>query len=155
MDYKEIKILLDKYFEGNSSLNEEKLLQEYFTRNENIPDDLLYAKEIFSHFRSESAVHFEDTERRKMRINSKNVLRIMGVAASIAVFVSIIMFFKKPKEKKVYAVINGVEITDRNIAIHETKKALLLISDNLNQGTRDLSYLSKFNEVERLVSKNK
>jgi hypothetical protein len=52
MNTEKIEKLLDKYFEGETSLEEEKRLRDYF-RNENLPDHLqsyrdqiLYAKEL-------------------------------------------------------------------------------------------------------------
>ncbi len=44
MDYNAIRILLDKYWEGETSLEEEALLQTFFINNqEELPEDLAAA----------------------------------------------------------------------------------------------------------------
>src|SRR5690554_6501649 len=47
MESVNIKKLLDAYFEGNTSLAEEKILQEYFTTGA-VADDLLEYQPLFS-----------------------------------------------------------------------------------------------------------
>ena len=82
MDYIEVNALLNKYFEGNSSVKEEALLRDYFTQNKNIPPELMYAKAMFGCFKSEKDVHFDDKGRTSMR---RPIIRILTAAASIAV----------------------------------------------------------------------
>ncbi len=43
----------------------------------------------------------------------------------------------------------------KELAIDETQKALLLISEKLSHSTADLSYLSKFTDIEKKFTKNK
>ena len=51
MDYNKIKTLLDKYFEGKTSLSEENLLSEYFNQSDDIHPDFEYAKDMFQYFK--------------------------------------------------------------------------------------------------------
>ena len=156
MEYVKIKILLEKYFDGESSLEEERALREYFTRNEVVPEEFAYARELFLYFNEESDVRFENSEVVKTkRLQRKYLLRLTGIAASILLIAGVLFYALRPETQVTYAVINGVKITDKEIAIKETRKALLLISDNLNEGTKDLGYLTKLNEVQQLISKNK
>jgi hypothetical protein len=55
MKNKEIKILLEKYFDGESTVHEEKILRHYFLYEE-VADDLQEYKIIFSAFESESKI---------------------------------------------------------------------------------------------------
>jgi len=82
MDYSEVKALLNKYFEGNSSVKEEALLRDYFTQNETIPSELMYAKAMFGYFKSDKYLHLDEKGRSSLR---RPIIRILTVAASIAV----------------------------------------------------------------------
>jgi len=86
MDYNKIKNLLEEYFNGNSSLLEEKTLREYFLQNKNIPADLEYARQMFLHFKNESVIKFDKTAKNNTRgINTQRIIRISGIAAGILI----------------------------------------------------------------------
>jgi hypothetical protein len=157
MDYNEIATLLDKYFEGNTSLAEEKILKEYFTQTQNVAPELLYAKDMFAHFEKELNVKYvKPTDTKGRILNIKNFIRLSSIAASIVVLLGIaFLLTQKPSEEIVYAYINGKPITNKDLAMLQTKKALFLISDNLNQGTKELHQISKFNEIEQQITKTK
>ena len=46
MSLSELKILLDKFYNGTTSLKEENLLREFFT-SDRVPSDMIADKEIF------------------------------------------------------------------------------------------------------------
>ena len=46
MSLSELKILLDKFYDGTTSLKEENLLREFFT-SDRVPSDMIADKEIF------------------------------------------------------------------------------------------------------------
>lgn len=45
---KEIRLLLNKFYEGTSSDEDERELMEFFAENDSLPDDLKADKEVFS-----------------------------------------------------------------------------------------------------------
>ena len=151
MDYKELKKSVDKFFNGETNLKEEQVLKAYFKNSKDIPPDLLYAKELFCHFISESQ---ETTDmpavKKGKRISAGYVLS--GIAASIIVIFGFLYFTGKENET-VYAYVNGIPVTDEDQALKETYKAFNLISKHLNRGTKDLNYLNKFNKIETLIKK--
>ncbi|MCQ2114104.1 MAG: pyruvate ferredoxin oxidoreductase [Bacteroidaceae bacterium] len=51
MDYKYIEQLLERYWQGESTLEEEKILQSFFTQ-ENIPSNMQCYKDLFIYERS-------------------------------------------------------------------------------------------------------
>lgn len=155
MDYKELKAVLAKYLEGNSSIEEEKKLRNYFLQQEDIPAEFQYAKDLFTHYHKESTENFEDAKIRYLRKTRQRNIRMTAVAAGILLLAGLFAIFLKPRRNVAYAYINGKPVTDKNIAMEETKKALFLVSENLNQGTEQLYHLSKFKETERLISKDK
>jgi hypothetical protein len=157
MDYNKITTLLDKYFEGNTSLAEEEILKEYFSQNQNIAPDHLYAKSMFAHFEKELNVKYKKPANAKARIvKMKYYVRLLSVAASILIILGVVFLLtQKPSEEIVYAYINGKPITNKEQAMLHTKKALFYISDNFNLGTRELHQISKLNEIELLITKTK
>lgn len=60
MKPEKIKKLLDRYFEGNSSLEEEKQLRHYFTES-TIADDLLMYRPIFQVLDAEQDIKLPET----------------------------------------------------------------------------------------------
>jgi hypothetical protein len=157
MDYNEITHLLEKYMESNTSVDEEKMLKEYFLYTENIAPEHLYAKSMFVHFDMEKDIKYVKSNKVKARVvNMKYIIRLSSIAASILIIFGIVFLFtQKTSEEVVYAYINGKPITNKELALHQTKKALFFISDNLNQGTKELNQFSKFNEIEQLITKTK
>lgn len=157
MDYNEITALLDKYLEGNTSLTEEKMLKDYFSQAQNIAPELLYAKDMFAHFEKELNIKYvKPTDTKGRILIMKNFIRLSSIAASIVILLGIaFLLTQKPSEEIIYAYINGKPITNKDMAMLQTKKALFLISDNLNQGTKELHQISKFNEIEQQLTKTK
>ena len=154
MDYKEAKILTDKFFEGNTSLKEEHVLKDYFNSSKNIPSDLFYAKELFCQNEKEANETVDEFKfHRTKRFSARSVIAFSGIAASIILLFGIMFFTLDKNNETVYAYYNGMPITDENQALEETYKAINLISKNLNRGTADLNYLNKFNRIETLIKK--
>lgn len=151
MDYNKIEQLLDKYFEGETSINEENILKEFFATENNIPEDLLYAKSMFSHFVREKEFVFN----KNIKAPQKNLYYyISGIAASIFLAMFLLFSHSKQDDKIIYAYINGKAITDKNVAEQYTKQILLAVSQNLDKGTKNLNYLNKLNKVELLIKKD-
>lgn len=82
MEYSRAKALLEKYYDGNSSLQEEEQLMEYFLHTQKIPNELLDVKAIFMHFKSAKEIQFPEEEKKKVSLNTA---RLLAIAASVAV----------------------------------------------------------------------
>ena len=96
----EIIQLLTKYYEGNSTIEEERLLKEYF-RGPGVPEELLEEQEIFRSFSRisnsdvpEPSADFElrifaaiDREEKRTAIPGRRRLYVMlsGVAAALLI----------------------------------------------------------------------
>ena len=154
MDYNRIEELLDKYFDGNTSVSEENELKLFFTSNNNIPDNLLYAKNIFGFFKEEKSVVFPKKIKEKP-VKKIRLSYISGIAASIFIAMFLIFSNVKKEDKIIYAYVNGKAITDKKIAEEYTRQALLAVSQNLDKGTKNLNQLNQLNKVEMLIKKEK
>ncbi len=58
MDYKYIEQLIDRYFEGETTLEEEHILREFFAQNE-VPEHLLQWKPLFQAERDLATAHLD------------------------------------------------------------------------------------------------
>ena len=118
-----IKQLLDKYFEGKTSLQEEQTLRNYF-RQDNIDESLLEFKPMFDFFNAERELTMleenetivipEQTNRPKR--NKILFSRIsIGIAASFMLFLSIkFTFFNQQKDVLTQSIVyvDGKKFTD-------------------------------------------
>jgi len=160
MEFKDLELLLDKYFEGNSTLEEEKQIREFFRTNSDLPEKLVETKAMFEFFQNESV---KQTELQLIQIaNWKSVKStnkrkiyylISGIAASLLLLISILTYTDNSEEQKVYAYINGKPIMNEQVAKMEAKRALLLVSSNFNHGAENLNHLSTFSKAEELIVK--
>lgn len=146
MESNNIEQLLEKYFEGETSIVEEQVLKDYFN-SENITSHLEIYKPIFSYF---SAAKTE-----KMNLapalpsNKRFKTAWIGVAASLIVAVGILTFWDKPSEKQ--DELGSFE--DPEIAFRETQKALAMLSVKLNVGIQSLEYVNEYEKSKKVIFK--
>jgi len=154
MDISQIKHLLAKYFEGNTTLEEEKVLQAHFTEEREIAADLLPLKNQFMLFQtgrdfkfdivtleSKIAGQIDALDQQIKAVPQRlNISRFL-IAASVALMMGIagvIVYQTK---------INNVKdtFTDPQLAYNETQKTLLYVSQKMNKGIEPLANISKIN----------
>ena len=140
-----IENLLVKYFQGETSIAEEKELKEYFASSDIAPSLEQY-KPIFGYAVRAKQERFTA----KIPLNTIKRKRVvwLSVAASVAVLLGVGLFtfnhYNQPKSNDLGS------YDDPEVAFRETQKALALISKSVNKGIRSMNYL---NEYER--SKNR
>lgn len=123
-----IRQLLEKYFEGQTSLDEECLLRKYFMQDD-IPESLQIYKPMFAFFNEERG---EEELPKKNRSSVRMWLRIAGMsaAASIVLFFSVRFFSHKDvdihSESIVY--IDGKKYTDIKTIRSQTLNTLEIFS---------------------------
>lgn len=138
MELAKINQLLEAYFEGNTTLEEEARLQHYFS-SEEVPAELMPYAPIFV---SQVAAR-EERSSRAIEIpveSSKYSFRKWSMAASIAVVLGVgsLLFFQN----------NGLtaEQEEALAAYNQAKETMYLLSENLNKGTSKITYLDEFAE---------
>ena len=98
-----INHLLEKYFEGDTSQDEEKKLYEYFLSSDILPEHQQY-KPIFQHFNSEKMVRISNSDfdkgiiaqiysLQKRKTIFKVIYKISTVAASLLIIIGSLYFF--------------------------------------------------------------
>ncbi|MCD6090571.1 MAG: hypothetical protein J7J72_03660 [Bacteroidales bacterium] len=153
MDYREIKTLLEKYLEGESSIQEEDELKRFFNENENIPEELLFAKKLFRFFGDEKTIEYTKEFEHKKPRRKINLYTLSGIAATLLLALFFVFSNYKTKEKIIYAYINGEAITDINIAKEQTKQILYATSQKISTGIESLNRVGDLMNPELLIKK--
>ena len=153
MELAKIEALLEQYFEGNTSLQEEARLQEYFTTAE-VPDHLAPYKDMFAGFalmqtqESHTPVQLPQEEKKRNPFWGYAAAAVIGVLLSIGLF----MNSGNGTEGTETATLTP-EQQEAMIAFEEAKKALQMMSGNLNDGIEEMAYLSEFEKATNQIFK--
>lgn len=160
MDYNTARTLLDKYWNCETSLEEEEQLRSYFQRDD-VPDDLGKYRDLFRFYVNERSTElnkeFDDKILKKLGSDRKEGhQRYLGwmykAAAAVLLILSFFVIHErfirvKDQAKKV------VEDTfsDPEKALEETKRVLFFVSEKINKGKEEAARLNKFKKAEDVV----
>lgn len=145
-----IKLLLEKYYQGESTLKDEALIKEFFANNE--VDDELYAdKQLFLSLindDSENDLNFNFEEVVQNAINSTGEKRGKGInyrlittwAAAAAVVLLVIGVGWLTTSKSTESVFVDT-YEDPQVAMQETQKILALVGSKINRAQEELKPL--------------
>src|SRR6266850_2059260 len=158
MDSKHIEQLLEKYWNCETSLEEEQQLREYF-RGENIPGQWKEASELFRYFEQQRHQPlmdqtFETVVLKKIRKESQrgkeySIMRnVVRIAAGLIVVIAA-TFIVRQEIRKSYPPEDT--FSDPKMAFEETKKALMMISKGFGKGQKEASKINVFNDAEQKV----
>ncbi len=139
-EFYEIRQLLNLYYGGLTTPDDEKKLISLLQREEHLPDDIASDRDIVMALAAGHAADVPDgmtdsimrlVERLELEerrnVAGRHLIALAGVAASLAIVVSVIMFLVKSSSP------NPHEITDPQTAFNETERALLMVSESLNK----------------------
>ena len=121
--FEEIKKLIDIYFEGETTLEQEEELRNYFT-SDSIADDLKQYQAIFGYFadkRKKPQITIDTEDDAIINAPIKTIFKrrkiigytISGIAASIVLFITILLFSNQQNQTEdifcegTYVIING------------------------------------------------
>jgi hypothetical protein len=149
MEYQQIKILLERYFQGDSSLEEEKMLRQYFS-GPAIDERFLAYQPMFQLFAEEQKLEMDSDSAENMlkqlratpvkRLSplSKAVPWMLRVAAALVLVVGMWWAYNYRQETAQTAAVDWskYEITNEKEALRLTKGAFMKASKTLNQGAQ-------------------
>ncbi|MDO4782642.1 MAG: hypothetical protein Q4A09_05410 [Capnocytophaga felis] len=137
---KKIESLLEKYFEGETSLQEEKELQEYFN-SEQVDASLEKYKPMFKYFQKAGLEEFTKKELSLNKPKKRNLFWKIGIAATfLGVFFGISYHLKQQKQQQ-----------EAEMVFEQVKEALEMVSVNYNKGTTKITYLKEFDETTNKI----
>jgi hypothetical protein len=167
MDSNKIEALLNKYWNCETSLEEEQQLRDYFKQG-NIPEQLKEAASLFRYFelqkkKSLNDVAFDSQVLSKTRpagkgIMMKVVYNSMRIAAGLLVVVMAVWFIRErvrstDTETATTEVVDTYD--DPKIALEETKKALLMISKSFGRAKEETKKINILNDAQQEIKKDK
>lgn len=152
-----IDSLLEKYWAGESSLEDEQILHLYFSQNKIAPNHIELVP-FFAYLKHEKEVSIDVTEAVMEKINRMPVQtkviqlgwrKIISIAASIALMLSVsLAVFQYQQLKKIELTSMDTYQTPEE-ALEQTKAALAYLSARMNRGTdKALDGISKTKTLE-------
>lgn len=141
-----IEKLLEKYFEAETTIAEEKELKDYFASSD-VAQHLEHYKPIFGYVTQAKQEQFTAT----IPLNTKKRKSVvwLSVAATVAVMFGVALFtINQPTESEDLGTYD-----DPEVAFRETQKALALISESVNKGIGSMSYINEYEQSKNKIFK--
>lgn len=148
MESTRIEKLIDNYFEGQTSIAEEKELKAYFSSSDVAPHLEQY-RDVFGYFNQAKDQHF--TKSLPLQPRKQFNVFWLSIAASVVIaFGVVIMKFAddQPQSSGEYGTYDNPEI-----ALAETQKALALVSEKLNVGIESVNYINEYENSKNRIFK--
>ena len=149
MEYNEIRRLLDRYFDGETTLDEEQALRRFFASTADVPADLRYAAPMFAY----AAEKRTQTRPVAAKASSKRFSHRLGsIAASVAAAACIVLgamtVFRGGDlaadivPEQAYCYLDGRAITDRAEAERVARGVLDGVQADLKRSSEMLATVS-------------
>ena len=148
MELNKIAILIEKYFQGDTTITEENILRDYFSGSD-VNNQLEKYKPLFQFQIKERKVNFNQNINLKNK--NQNVIWF-SVAASFLFFVGLITFLSISDET-IPKSNNLGSYQDPKHAFLQTQKALAMLSSNVNVGINSVQHLEEFEVAKNKVFK--
>ena len=139
MEYSKIKDLLDLYFKGNTTLDQEMSLRTYFN-SEGVDDRLKPYTVLFNTFDKAAQDVFEGSLLipEKTRFNQRWWLKVAVVMISI---IGVAGFMYSTNSK-------AIQEREALAALKQSKDAMYLMASQFNKATKTLSLVDQFQETK-------
>ena len=147
MELKLVEQLLEKYFQGATTIAEEKQLKAYFSSNDVAPHLAKYQM-LFGYFETQKGTQYE--QKLPLQPRKQNTVKWIGIAASFVVLFGLATFYfypSEPKHEDLGTYGNPEE------ALAATHKALLMVSKQVNVGIESVVYLEEYEKTKKTIFK--
>lgn len=162
MDLHKAEQLLEKYWQCETSLEEEQALREFF-RQRGAPASMKAPADLFQFFETEKEKsldnNFERTVTKKLSTRRRGKIvsmvsfgNIARIAAGIAVLVAATLFIRQEIRKSYPQELQDT-YSDPKMAFEETKRALEMISNSFGVAKKEASKIQLLNEAEKKIQK--
>jgi hypothetical protein len=144
-----IEKILDKYFEGETSIAEENELKDYFSSSD-VAQHLKPYQPIFGYFSQAKEQQF--TQEIPLQTKKPNKVMWLSIAASVVMMlgVSTMMYFENNESKQFVAC---TPEDSPELAFEQTQKALALVSEHLNTGIQSVGYINEYENSKNKIFK--
>lgn len=143
-----IEKLLEKYFEAQTSIAEEKELKAYFSSSD-VAQHLEQYQPLFGYAIKAKQEQFTATI--PLKTKKRNRVVWLSVAASVVVLLGVGLFTFNNYNQSEYEDLGTIE--DPEIAFRETQRALDMISESVNRGIGSMEYIKEYEQSKNKVFK--
>jgi len=151
MELNRIENIIEKYFQGETSIAEEKELKEYFS-SPDVAQHLEQYKPMFGYF---SQVKEQKSMQEIPLQSKKRNVAWLSIAASVVVLLGIGTFIYV-SEKNTPPVVAQSELgtyDNPEEALAATQKALAMLSNNVNVGIESVQYIQEYEQSKNKIFK--
>lgn len=151
MEFNKIENILEKYFQGETSIAEEKELKDYFS-SPDVAQHLEQYKPMFGYF--SQVKEQKSTQTIPLKTNKRNVAWL-SIAASVVVLLGVGTYFYVSEKNAAPAVAQTELGTYDNPeeALAATQKALAILSSNVNVGIESVQYINEYEQSKNKIFK--
>lgn len=148
MELDKIEQLLEKYFDAQTSIEEENELKKYFSSSD-VAQHLQQYKPLFGYTIQARQEQFSAIL--PLKTNKRKSIIWISAAASVIVLLGVSLFtynhYNQPKSNDLGT------FDDPEIAYKETQKALAMISEHVNIGIGSMNYLNEYEQSKNKIFK--
>lgn len=148
MELRTIERLLEKYFDAETSMAEERELKAYFS-SQDVAPHLEQYRAMFGYFAQAKTQQFDKPIPLKPGKRRMSVAW-MSVAASVVVMLGIFTVMNT-QEQPAKQDLGTYE--DPEVAFRETQKALNMLSKNVNVGVSGMEYIEEYEKSRKTIFK--
>jgi len=152
--------MLERFYGGETSLEEEKMLRDYFAST-SVPEALIPDRDLFQSFEDGTdsvevpsdlnqkiLASIDQAERKETRTRRISLFSLSGLAAGLLVMIAVYLFFIRTEHSPILASNQMVDTyEDPMLAYEEAKKALVFVSSKFNTGTTELEQVKQVSKV--------
>ena len=147
MELKLVEQLLEKYFQGETTIAEEKQLKAYFSSKDVAPHLVKY-QSLFGYFETQKGTQFE--QKLPLQPRKQSTVKWIGIAASFVMLFGLATFYFYPSEPK-HEDLGTYDNPEEAFAA--THKALLMVSEQVNVGMESVVYLEEYEKTTKTIFK--
>lgn len=158
MEQNEVRELVNKYWAGETSLQEEKLLRDFFLSATDVPEDLLPEKYLFLafHEQSQTPVLQEDLVSKtifpaeeKFLAKEKRIpaWKHMLKYAAIVLPLIIVFYIATTNRKTHDDLVIKETVKDKDLAVKEAETALHILATNMRDGLENARQLEMLKDL--------
>lgn len=142
--------LINKYFEGKTSLEEEKLIRDYFQTGKISSEHEAYTP-MFAAFAEEKEIKYRAKQQKKRRFTLSTIF-YTGSSVAAVILLSF-WLFGSPVVEGDYAIVNGTRINNSEMAMQIAQEKFGKVSDIMDRSLKPLENMQKVKESLKPMEK--
>jgi len=154
----EIRKLLDRFYTGETTLEEEQILQDYFSST-SIPEELMPDRDLFRTLGTNDSVAvpeglnqkildvIDQQEKKVVRTRRISVFSLSGLAAGLLVVIALYMGYFRADRPGMLAYQMTDTYENPQDAYEEARRTLAFVSAKLNTGTSGLEHVKQVSKT--------